>query len=101
MVRLSRFLLLFSFFLTIAPSSWASHFSGSDITYECLGNDSFRLTFNLFRDCGGAGVGNTQIISIDNPCGGTTNVTATAINPGGTEVTQICAANAGQTACSP
>jgi len=32
----------------------ATHVAGVDITYQCLGNDSFLVTVNVFRDCSGA-----------------------------------------------
>ena len=31
----------------------ASHIAGGDFEVECLGNDSFLVTLNLYRDCDG------------------------------------------------
>ena len=33
----------------------ATHIVGGVLNYECLGNDSYRITLKLYRDCGSAG----------------------------------------------
>jgi hypothetical protein len=40
--------------MAFAMPAKASHVAGVDITYQCLGNDSFLVTVNVFRDCSGA-----------------------------------------------
>lgn len=52
-----RVLVLFTF-LSLAASSGAraSHILGADITWECLGNGSFRFFVNAYRDCNGTGL---------------------------------------------
>src|ERR1051325_11589753 len=37
----------------IAPQAKASHAMGADISYQCLGGDSFLVRLNFYRDCGG------------------------------------------------
>lgn len=50
-----RFLALFVFFSFLAlPRAQATHVLGIDITWECLGGDSFKFFFNGYRDCNGS-----------------------------------------------
>lgn len=32
--------------------SWATHLVGADMTYECIGNNVYEVTLNVYRDCG-------------------------------------------------
>ena len=32
----------------------ATHFAGSDLTYTCLGGNTYQITFTFYRDCSGA-----------------------------------------------
>ena len=45
------FFLLFS--LATANRSLASHSMGSDLTYRCLGGNSYEITLSFYRDCAG------------------------------------------------
>ncbi|HET8574476.1 MAG TPA: PKD domain-containing protein [Edaphocola sp.] len=51
------------FFLNYS-TSFASHMIGGDITYKCLGNDTFQITLTLFQD---ALTGQNTAILLDNP----------------------------------
>jgi gliding motility-associated-like protein len=31
--------------------AWATHIVGGELTYECLGNNQYRITLNVYRDC--------------------------------------------------
>lgn len=44
-------LLLSLYFLLLALNAEASHIVGSDIYYDNLGNNQYRITITLFRDC--------------------------------------------------
>lgn len=46
-----RFYLLFFLLIAFAPRLSATHIVGGEITYECLGNDSFQVHLTIFRDC--------------------------------------------------
>ena len=37
--------------LSFSNNVHSTHVAGTDITYQCLGNDSFLITINVFRDC--------------------------------------------------
>lgn len=43
------------FGVLLALPSQAAHIIGGVITYECLGNDNYRFTMKLYRDCQGGG----------------------------------------------
>lgn len=84
----------------IAPNAmFASHISGGDISYECLGNNQYKITLNLFRDCSGITMSNSESISLQSSCG-TQNLTASLVNPGGTEISQLCAEQTPNSTCS-
>ncbi len=61
-------LLLFSQLLS------ATHIVGGEMSYECLGNDEYRITMRVYRDCwgGGANLDNPAPISIYTGFSGTT-----------------------------
>ncbi len=48
-MRLSLFLLLFLF--RCIPALYATHIVGGEITYECLGDQQFRVRLTVYRDC--------------------------------------------------
>ncbi|MBL7939927.1 MAG: gliding motility-associated C-terminal domain-containing protein [Flavobacteriales bacterium] len=43
----------FAVFLLWQGEARATHAMGGDITYECLGNNQYRVNMNFFRDCNG------------------------------------------------
>lgn len=53
--------LLFLLLLTLSSHSFASHIVGGEVYYDSLGNDQYRVTFEIYRDCSGSG--------FDNPLG--------------------------------
>ncbi len=67
-VMLKRLLILICF-VGMVLSSHASHIIGSDFTYQCLGNDTYRFTLSIYRDCRlpNQGGGNPAAITADNP----------------------------------
>lgn len=40
----------------------ASHLMGSDITYRCLGNNTYKITLKVYRDCAGTILPSKQIL---------------------------------------
>ncbi len=47
----------------------ATHVSGGDISYTCLGGNVYLVSLKLFRDCSGINLGTTQSIKLTNDCG--------------------------------
>ena len=45
--------LIFLFFV-ISSKLFATHIIGGEMNYEYLGNDTFRITLRVYRDCGAA-----------------------------------------------
>ena len=42
-------------FLLLSISTEAAHIIGGEITYECLGDDRYRFTMRIYRDCASGG----------------------------------------------
>ncbi len=102
------------FFLIVIPNfSQASHISGGDITYECIGPNQYFITLKLFRDCSGISMSSTSSIVFTNSCG-LTNPTltlnlqdpATNANCAGTvascatEISQLCPTQISNSTCN-
>lgn len=66
----------------------ASHIAGYDYTWENIGQDSFLVTLNLYRDCDGISMPNSVGVSFTNGCGNTFTETLPQISF--TEVSQLC-----------
>lgn len=78
----------------------ASHIAGGDLSYTCLGGNQYQLNLNLFVDCLGFDPGATQTITCTSTCGGSATVSLNVTNPGGTEISQLCPAQIGNSTCS-
>lgn len=75
----------------------ASHIVGSEILWECMGNNQYRITLNLFRDCAGILPNDEETITFDSPCG---QQSLTVDNTTITEVSQLCAAELPNSSCN-
>lgn len=94
-------LLLAVVFLTASNKLVASHIAGGDITYNCLGGDRYQVNLTLFVDCLGFDPGASQTINFINTCGETLDLTVNVLNPGGTEISQLCPASINNSTCHP
>jgi hypothetical protein len=65
----------------------ATHMSGGEIYWDCLGNNQYRITMVIYRDCAGINVDPSYTLQVTSPCGNTTLVVST---PGGQEISQLC-----------
>ncbi|NVK63669.1 MAG: hypothetical protein HWE22_03735 [Flavobacteriales bacterium] len=43
--------ILITFLLLLSSSTFASHIVGGELYYDSLGNDTYRVTFEVYRDC--------------------------------------------------
>ena len=51
-------------------SSFATHVPGGNISYECIGPNTYVISLTVLEDCGTAFIGNTpESISVTNSCG--------------------------------
>lgn len=48
-------LLILLFTSTLAVRSFAAHIVGGDMYYDCLGNNDYRITLKIYRDCNASG----------------------------------------------
>lgn len=73
--------------VVLASSVSATHFSGGEIYWECIGPNQFRISLVVYRDCAGIQVDPSNNLRLTSPCGTRTlNVTT----PGGVEISQLC-----------
>lgn len=75
--HLFKLLLLLPFFLAM-PKANASHLTGGDMSYQCLGGGLYQLTFKVYRDCQGIPMCNCPGMA---GCS-LTGVTVTGADPG-------------------
>ncbi|MGB0806582.1 MAG: gliding motility-associated C-terminal domain-containing protein [Salibacteraceae bacterium] len=76
----------------------ASHISGGDITYTCVGQDSFMITLNLFRDCDGISAPASATVDFSSTCGG--SATALLTKQPGFEISQLCPTQIPNSTCN-
>ena len=92
--------LTLAFVLSFSGTSSASHLSGGDLNYTCVGQDSFLVNFNLFRDCSGIGAPTNVTLDFGSTCGGNFTATLPLTASGAVEVSQLCGAQIGQSTCN-
>jgi PKD repeat protein len=77
-----------SLLLSLATfSAQATHFSGGEIYYNCLGNDQYQVTLIIYRDCAGIQLDPQFNVSFESPCD---NFTVQVNTPAGVEQSQLC-----------
>lgn len=82
-----RTLSLFILWIILGLTARATHMSGGEIYYECIGPNQYRITMVIYRDCFGINVDPSYNLVITSPCG---NRTLTVTTPGGQEISQLC-----------
>lgn len=81
---------------------------GADIFYECVGQDSFLITMNFYRDCDGTSAPTSATVDIESDiCGISQSLTLTRTTliqpqgiPNGSEVSALCNAAISQSTCN-
>lgn len=90
---------LFTFTFLIEHAK-ASHIKGSDLTFKCVGKDSFLLNLNVYRKCGGLPVDTSVSLLVNSSCGSFN----TTLNRGMVyDATPVCKSSCSQcdsTSCS-
>lgn len=95
-----RKLLTFISLLLLGTSGvHASHISGGEIIWDCLGGGDYEFTLVLYRDCDGINMQNTEVLTFTSSCG-TQTLTVNLQNPGGDEVSQLCPAEIVNSTCN-
>ena len=65
----------------------ATHMSGGEIYWECIGPNLYRIKLVVYRDCAGIPVDPSYNLVLTSPCG---NKNLTVTTPGGQEISQLC-----------
>ena len=99
MKSILRLILILGLFLTSGLAK-ASHITGGDFQYTCIGQDSFLIRLNIFRDCTGISAPTSPQVDFTSSCGGNFSVNLTLTNPGGTEVSQLCPTALNNSSCN-
>ncbi|MBX2972037.1 MAG: gliding motility-associated C-terminal domain-containing protein [Flavobacteriales bacterium] len=73
--------------LLLGTASMATHMSGGEIYWECIGPNQYRLKLVVYRDCAGINVDPTYNLVLTSPCG---NRDVTVTHSGATELSQLC-----------
>lgn len=69
----------------------ASHSMGSDLTYECVGPNQYKVRLSFYRDCIGIAAPTSVVIPVTSAtCGINLSVTCNPIAGTGQEITPIC-----------
>jgi gliding motility-associated-like protein len=75
----------------MSTEAYASHASGGDLTYTCLGGNQYQLRLAFYRDCAGVAAPGSVSIDINSAtCGQSLTATLTPIAGTGIDVTPIC-----------
>jgi hypothetical protein len=75
----------------VGNQAQASHAMGADLTYECLGGNTYRVRLSFYRDCIGIPAPANVYVSIRSAsCNQNLGVTAYPIAGTGQEVTYLC-----------
>ncbi|MBP7437761.1 MAG: hypothetical protein KBA16_08585, partial [Bacteroidia bacterium] len=45
--------------------AYASHSMGADLTYQCLGGNTYRVTVSFYRDCIGINAPSAPLVTIN------------------------------------
>lgn len=90
------------FFFTSILTSWATHFFATDLSYQCLGNNQYKVILRLYSDCSGTPPPNTADIELSSSSCGQTSSTITLnidLVASGAETTPLCATYTSLSAC--
>ena len=63
--EISLVIFLCALLLTAGNQAHASHAMGVDVSYECIGTNSYTFTVELYRDCFGVSPGSTTSLDFN------------------------------------
>ena len=85
---------LIAFLLLVSGKVSASHTMGADLTYECLGGNTYKVTVSFYRDCIGIAAPANPLVTITSAsCGQSLSVTCYKRPGTGQEVTPACSSS--------
>lgn len=98
-VTLTKLFFITLFLLSMGQTAKATHAVGADLTYTCVGGNTYEVTLRFYRDCGGTSAPSNPTISIvgNSGCASVTSSLALSL-VSSQEVSQVCAGT--QTSCA-
>ncbi|RMG67177.1 MAG: PKD domain-containing protein [Bacteroidetes bacterium] len=78
----------------------ATHAMGSDLRYECLGGNTYRITLTIYRDCQGSALTDLQNIAFESVSCGQARYIEQATRISITELSPLCPAQQPNSTCS-
>lgn len=98
-LRFQKLLFLCLFLLTVGQIAQATHAVGADLTYTCVGNNTYEITLRFYRDCGGVAAPSSPSVTIAGNSGcSSVSSSLTLSSVSSQEVSQVCAGT--QTTCA-
>ena len=89
-IKITSFIIV-SLFLAGIQKTYASHAMGADLTYECMGGNTYKIRVSFYRDCIGiAAPGSINVNVRSNSCGRNFGITCNPIPGTGQEVSALC-----------
>lgn len=79
---------------------YGTHAQGNDLSYECLGGNTYRFTLNFYRDCDGISAPNSVNLNLSSVSCGTNFNIGLNLTGVATEVSPLCAAQLSQSTCA-
>ena len=77
-----------------SPDAMGSHTMGADLTYECLGGNTYRVTLSFYRDCIGIAAPAAPFVNVSSAsCGQAIGLTCYPRPGTGQEVTPSCSSS--------
>ncbi len=99
MKRLLPFVLALLLLELTPKTTFASHAMSAEISYACLGGDTFLVTLNFFRDCAGISAPVSATITIGSDTCGINDTTYALPLAGTREISPVCPSMISQTSC--
>jgi gliding motility-associated-like protein len=97
------FLLLLVVLLASIQETKASHAMGADITYQCIGGNTYRIRLAIYRDCSGISISpfDANVRFTSQSCGQDFNITLDSISSfWGVDVSPYCPAELANSNCN-
>jgi len=99
-VRLLGLLFFLLISLLYSMPSHATHSVGADLSYTCLGGNTYEITLNLYRDCDGVSAPSSATVSISSSnCGVNTNTILSRDPNSPEEISPICPSQSNTSTC--
>lgn len=93
-------LALFFFFMGSMQHVQASHAMGADLTYTCMGNNTYEITLTFYRDCNGTTAPANPILNIASATCNYSNSISLVQDGPPVQIETLCSASAANSTCN-